>query len=92
MSGARRPLIGTCQVFGGPSGIAVTPVEVMDIRKSSRCEGWREEVVGRVTEQEKDSGGGDLKDTKAVDILKSKNRRNIEENKHLIARIQAVAF
>lgn len=52
------PLIGTCQVFGGPSGIAVTLAEVMDIRKSSRCEGWREEVVGWVTEQEKDSGGG----------------------------------
>lgn len=50
----------------------------MDIRKSSRCEGWREEVAGWVTEQEKDSGGGDLKDTKAVDILKSKNGRNIE--------------
>lgn len=48
----------------------MTPVEVMDIRKSSHCERWREEVVGWVTEQEEDSGGGDLKDTKAVDILK----------------------
>lgn len=34
-----RALIGTCQVLGGPSGIAVTLVEVMDIRKSSHCEG-----------------------------------------------------
>lgn len=68
MSGARRPLIGTCQVFGGPSGIAVTLVEVMDIRKSSRCEGGR---MGWVTEQEEGSGGAggegveNLKDTKA---------------------------
>lgn len=33
-----KALIGTCQVFGGPSGIALTLVEVMDIRKSSHCE------------------------------------------------------
>lgn len=32
-------LIGTCQVFGRPSGIALTLVEVMDIRKSARCDG-----------------------------------------------------
>lgn len=31
-----KALIGTCQVFGGPSGIALTLVEVMDIRKSAR--------------------------------------------------------
>lgn len=33
-----KALIGTCQVFRGPSGIALTLVEVMDIRKSSHCE------------------------------------------------------
>lgn len=33
-----KALIGTCQVFGGPSGIELTLVEVMDIRKSSHCE------------------------------------------------------
>lgn len=33
-----KALIGTCQVFGRPSGIALTLVEVMDIRKSSHCE------------------------------------------------------
>lgn len=33
-----KALIGTCQVFGGRSGIALTLVEVMDIRKSSHCE------------------------------------------------------
>lgn len=47
-----KALIGTCQVFGGPSGIALTLVEVMDIRKSSFCERGR-----WVTEQGKRSEG-----------------------------------
>lgn len=58
-----KALIGTCQVFGRPSGIALTLVEVMDIRKSSHCE----EGGGWVTEQEKGSQerrhGQNLKDT-----------------------------
>lgn len=50
-----KALIGTCQVFGGPSGIALTLVEVMDIRKSSHCEEgeW-------VTEQGKGSERGEM--------------------------------
>lgn len=69
MSGARRPLIGTCQVFGRPSGIAVTLVEVMDIRKSSHCAGWGEELAGWVTEQEEDSGGGGAQGHKDTSYL-----------------------
>lgn len=61
----------------------------MDIRKSSRCEGRREEGLGMGDRAEKRQWRGGLKDTKAVDILKSKNRRNIED---LIARIQAAVF
>lgn len=60
-----KALIGTCQVFGGPSGIALTLVEVMDIRKSSHCE---EGGGGWVTEQGKGNrgrrNGQNLKDTK----------------------------
>lgn len=50
-----KALIGTCQVFAGPSGIALTLVEVMDIRKSSHCEEgeW-------LTEQGKGSEEGEI--------------------------------
>lgn len=52
-----KALIGTCQVFGGPSGIALTLVEVMDIRKSSHC---AEQVKER---REKSSEGGEMDTT-----------------------------
>lgn len=46
-------LIGTCQVFGRPSGIALTSVEVMDIRKSAHCDrgGLGDKTGKRYTEE-----------------------------------------
>lgn len=43
-----KALIGTCQVSGRPSGIALTLVEVMDIRKSSHCGGGGGGVGGGI--------------------------------------------
>ncbi|KAJ7985234.1 hypothetical protein DPEC_G00349970 [Dallia pectoralis] len=40
-------LIGTCQVFAGHSGTALTLMEVMDIRKSARC--GRGELQGKAS-------------------------------------------
>ncbi len=60
-----KALIGTCQVFGGPSGIALTLVEVMDIRKSSHCE---EGGMGDRAGKRQEEGGEmdrNLKDTNA---------------------------
>lgn len=55
-----KALIGTCQVFGGPSGIALTLVEVMDIRKSSHC---AEQVKERREKQQGRRNGHNIKDT-----------------------------
>lgn len=60
-----KALIGTCQVFGAPSGIALTLVEVMDIRKSSHCEegGVGDRAGEKAAKEEKWMGPQGHKDT-----------------------------